>query len=117
MDPDKVSLGSATKSTPPKLLTRRLAELDDTICVVQIGTHITKINIPDELLSKGLVITSIHDALRNHTDTVRSVLESSDSNSDKFTALNKRNVQLWSLCIRATQFDDNSTYSPTHMSI
>ncbi len=88
MDPDKVSLGSATKSTPPKLLTRRLAELDDTICVVQIGTHITKINIPDELLSKGLVITSIHDALRNHTDTVRSVLESSDSNSDKFTALN-----------------------------
>ena len=88
MDPDKVSIGSETTSTSPDFLTRRLGELDDTICLVQIGTHITKINIPKELESKGLIVTSIHDALYHNNSLVRTALESSDPNNDKFTALN-----------------------------
>jgi len=47
-----------------------------------------KINISDELKSKGLVISSIEDAIKNNPDLVKKSLKSSDSKNDKFTALN-----------------------------
>ena len=38
--------------------------------------------------SKGLVISSIEDAIKNNSDLVKKSLEASDSKNDKFTALN-----------------------------
>jgi len=88
MDPEKVSLSTSTTETIPSFLTKRLGELENEICVIQIGTNIHKINLPDELKSKGLVISSISDAIKDNFELVKKALEASSSNDDKFTALN-----------------------------
>jgi len=88
MDPDKVSLSTSTTDTVPKFLEKRLGELENEVCIIQIGTNIFKINLPDELKSKGLIISSISDAIQNNSELVKKSLESSNSKDDKFTALN-----------------------------
>ena len=88
MDPEKVSLSTSTTETIPKFLEKRLTELENEICIIQIGTNIHKINLPDELKSKGLVISSISDAIQNNSELVKKSLEASNSKDDKFTALN-----------------------------
>ena len=88
MDPEKVSLSTSTAETIPSFLTKRLGELENEICIIQIGTNIHKINLPDELKSKGLVISSISDAIKNNSELVKKALEASKSEDDKFTALN-----------------------------
>ena len=88
MDPEKVSLSTTTAETVPKFLEKRLTELENEICIIQIGTNIHKINLPDELKSKGLVISSISDAIQNNSELVKKSLEASNSKDDKFTALN-----------------------------
>ena len=88
MDPEKVSLSNTTTQTVPAFLQKRLGELENEICIIQIGTNIHRINLPDELKSKGLVISSISDAIQNNFELVKKALEASDSGDDKFTALN-----------------------------
>ena len=88
MDPEKVSLSTSTTETIPGFLTKRLGELENEICIIQIGTNIIKINLPEELKSKGLVISSISDAIENNSELVKKALEASKSEEDKFTALN-----------------------------
>ena len=88
MDPDKVSLSTTTTETIPSFLEKRLGELEKEICIIQIGTNIHKINLPDELKSKGLVISSISDAIQNNSELVKKALEASSSEEDRFTALN-----------------------------
>jgi Fe-S cluster assembly protein SufB/Fe-S cluster assembly protein SufD len=88
MDPDKVFLSTSTTETIPGFLTKRLGELENEICIIQIGTNILKINLPDELKSKGLVISSISDAIENNSKLVKKALDASKSEEDKFTALN-----------------------------
>ena len=88
MDPEKVSLSNTTTETVPAFLQKRLGELENEICIIQIGTNIHRINLPDELKSKGLVISSISDAIQNNFELVKKALEASDSGDDKFTALN-----------------------------
>ena len=88
MDPQQVSLSVSTTDTVPSFLQRRLGELENEICIIQIGTNTHRINIPDELKSKGLVISSLVDAVQNNPDLVKKALEASNSNEDKFTALN-----------------------------
>ena len=88
MDPQQVSLSVSTTDEVPSFLQKRLGELEKETSVIQIGTHIHKINISDELKSKGLVISSIEDAIKNNPDLVKKSLESSNSKNDKFTALN-----------------------------
>ena len=88
MDPEKISLSTSTIETIPSFLTKRLGELENEICIIQIGTNILKINLPDELRSKGLVISSLSDAIKNNSELVKKSLETSKSEDDKFTALN-----------------------------
>ena len=88
MDPEKVSLSTSTTETIPSFLTKRLGELENEICIIQIGTNIVKINLPDELKSKGLVVSSLSDAIKNNSELVKKALEASKSEGDKFTALN-----------------------------
>ena len=88
MDPQQVSLSVSTTDVVPSFLQKRLGELEKETSVIQIGTHIHKINISEELKSKGLVISSIEDAIKNNPDLVKKSLESSASKNDKFTALN-----------------------------
>ena len=88
MDPEKVSLSTSTTQTIPSFLTKRLGELENEMCVIQIGTNIHKINVSDELKSQGLVVSSIFDAIKNNPELVKKALENSNSKDDKFTALN-----------------------------
>ena len=88
MDPEKVSLSTSTTQTIPSFLSKRLGELENELYIIQIGTNIHKINISDELKSKGLVISSIFDAIKNNPELVKKALENSNSKDDKFTALN-----------------------------
>ncbi len=88
MDPQKVSISLSTNNTVPNFLQKRLGELENEICIIQIGTHIHKINLPNELKTKGLVISSIEDAIKNNSELVKKSLEVSNSKNDKFTALN-----------------------------
>jgi len=88
MDPEKVSLSTSTTETIPSFLEKRLSELENEICVIQIGTNIHKINLPDDLKSKGLVISSIYDAIQNNPELVKKALDASNPKDDKFTALN-----------------------------
>ncbi len=88
MDPQQVSLSVSTAEAVPEFLQKRLGELENEICIIQIGTHIHKINLPEDLKSKGLVISSIEDAIQNNSELVKKSLEQSDAKNDKFTALN-----------------------------
>ncbi|BDQ31404.1 UPF0051 protein [Nitrosopumilus zosterae] len=88
MDPEKVLLSTSTTETIPSFLNKRLTELENETCIIQIGTNVHKINISDDLKSKGLVISSISDAIQNNFELVKKALEASNSNDDKFTALN-----------------------------
>ena len=88
LNPEKISIASSTKETIPEFLQKRLGELENEICIIQIGTNIHKINLPDDLKSKGLVVSSISDAIQNNSELVKKALEASNSNDDKFTALN-----------------------------
>ncbi|NIP62524.1 MAG: Fe-S cluster assembly protein SufD, partial [Nitrosopumilaceae archaeon] len=86
LNPEKISIASSTKDTIPDFLQKRLGELENEICIIQIGTNIHKINLPEDLKSKGLVISSISDAIQNNSELVKKALEASNSNDDKFTA-------------------------------
>ena len=88
MDPEQVSLTINSDNSIPDFLNTRLKELENETSIVQIGSNIHKINLPDELAKKGLVISSIDDALKNHNDIIQKTLESTNSNEDKYTALN-----------------------------
>ena len=88
MDPQQVSFAPSTTSTIPNLLQKRLHELENQTCIILIGSNIHKINISDDLKSKGLVITSINDAVKNNPELIKKALEASNSKEDKFTALN-----------------------------
>jgi Fe-S cluster assembly protein SufB len=88
MDPEKVSLSTTTTETVPAFLQKRLGELENEICIIQIGINIHRINLPDELKSQGVVISSISDAIQNNSELVKKALEASNSKDDKFTALN-----------------------------
>lgn len=70
MDPEQVSLTINSDKSVPEFLTNRLKELANETCIVQIGSNIHKINLPDELQKKGLVISSIDDVLKNYTDII-----------------------------------------------
>ncbi len=88
MDPQQVSLSSKSDATIPEFLKKRIDEIKNEISIIQIGTNIQHINIPSEIKSKGLIVSSVDDALKNNSELVKKALESSKSNEDKFTALN-----------------------------
>ena len=88
MDPAKVSLSTSTDRTVPDFLKKRLSELEEEICIIQIGTNIYRINLPDAIRSQGVIVSSISDAVQNNAELVKKALHASKSNEDKFTALN-----------------------------
>ncbi|HIF53291.1 MAG TPA: SufD family Fe-S cluster assembly protein [Candidatus Nitrosopelagicus sp.] len=88
MNPEQVSLSLDSDSSVPDFLSKRLDEIKNEISIIQIGSNIHSINIDDELKSKGLVISSLDDALQNHSELIQKILEDSNSKEDKYTALN-----------------------------
>src|SRR5574341_809661 len=88
MDHDQISFSLSSDSTIPDLVKDRISEISDNASVIQIGTNIHKIHLPNDLKSKGLVICSIQEAIKEHGDKIKKSLESADPQKDKFIALN-----------------------------
>ena len=88
MDPEQITFSLSSDSTVPDFVKDRLAEIGDNPSIVQIGTNIHKIHIPSDLQEKGLVMCSIQDAITNHSDKIKKSFEQTDSNRDKYIALN-----------------------------
>lgn len=88
MDAEQVSFSLSSDSTIPDFVKERMVEIADGTSIVQVGTNIHQINLPADLKSKGLVICSIHEAIKNHADKIKTSLESTDPKKDKYIALN-----------------------------
>jgi len=88
MNPSEVSLVLDSQNAIFDALKPRLAELEKEIHIIQTGTNIFRIHVPEDLKAKGLVISSIYDAIKTHGDIVKKILDGSDSKEDKYTALN-----------------------------
>ena len=82
MNPEQVSLSTNSDSSIPDFLSKRLEEIKNEISIVQIGSNIYSINIDDELKSKGLVISSLDDALQNNSELIQKTLKDSNSEED-----------------------------------
>ena len=64
MDPEMVSLSTNSNSKLPDFLSKRVEEVKKENGLIQVGTNIISTNLSDELKSKGVVISSIDDALQ-----------------------------------------------------
>ncbi len=88
MDSSQVTFSLSSDTTLPDFIKDRLSEISDNPSIIQIGTNISKINLPSELQSKGVVICSIHDAIKEYESKIRNAFEKIDANRDKYVALN-----------------------------
>ncbi|MDE1726341.1 MAG: Fe-S cluster assembly protein SufD [Thaumarchaeota archaeon] len=88
MDSSQVTFSLSSDTTLPDFVNDRLSEISNNPNIVQIGTNISKINIPSELKSKGLVVCSIQDAIKEHEDKIKKIFEKIDATRDKYIALN-----------------------------
>ena len=68
MNPDMVSLSTNSDSKLPDFLSKRFEEVKKENGLIQVGTNIISTNLSDELKSKGVVISSIDDALIQHQE-------------------------------------------------
>ena len=88
MDPTKVSLSTTSDSKLPDFLSKRVEEVKKENGLIQVGTNVISANLSDELKSKGVIVSSIDDALKEHQELIEKTIKSSNSNEDKYTALN-----------------------------
>ena len=88
MDPSKVSLSIDSDSNIPNFILQRVEELKNDNGIVQIGSNILSVNISENLKSKGVIISSINDALKQNQKLIEDTIKSSNPNEDKYTALN-----------------------------
>ena len=88
MDSSQVTFSLSSDTTLPDFVKDRLSEISDNPSIIQIGTNISKISLPSELKSKGVIVCSIQDAIKEHEDKVRSAFEKIDAKRDKYVALN-----------------------------
>ena len=88
MNPKKISLSINSDSKIPNFLSERVEALKTETGVIQIGSNILSTNLSEELKTKGVILSSIDDALKQHHDIIEKVIKSSNSNEDKYTALN-----------------------------
>jgi len=88
MNPKKISLSINSDPKIPNFLSERVEELKTENGIIQIGSNILSTNLSEELKTKGVILSSIDDALKQNHDIIEKVIKSSNSNEDKYTALN-----------------------------
>ena len=88
MDPTKVSLSTESDPNIPDFISKRVEELKTDNGIIQIGTNILSVNLSEDLKDKGVIVSSIDDALKQNQNIVEKAIKSANSNEDKYTALN-----------------------------
>ncbi len=72
----------------PELVRRRLEKTDVSGFLVFVGPDLVYAEVPEELLAKGLVFTSLAEALKRHPNKVENALFQGVFTEDKFAAQN-----------------------------
>ena len=88
MDEGSVVLPPESEPNIPEFMSRRLAELEGVPHAVQVGTHVARLYLPQEIKNQGVELCSLSEALSSHPEAVKAALEATDHAEDKFTALN-----------------------------
>lgn len=88
MDPETISISTDAVEETPSFLSERLKELDGEAYVLQAGSSIREIQVPDAMRSAGVTVTSVFDAVLDNAELVRAALHASKPSEDRFTALN-----------------------------
>ncbi len=89
LKPERVYLSADHKAKEPFAdLKHRIDEIKSGVAVLQVGSSLHSIYLPSELKSKGLIIESISDALKNHEELIKKLFTNNiDPTEDKFLAL------------------------------
>lgn len=89
LKPESVYLSTDHKAKEPFAeLKHRIDEIKSGVAVLQVGNSLHSVYLPSELKSKGLIIESISDALKNHEELVKKLFVNNiDPTEDKFLAL------------------------------
>ena len=87
MNPQSISVSNDTDNSQPAILTKRLKDLETESYALQTGTQV-QVRLTDDMISKGVTVLPISEAIAQHPDTLQQALKSSSSSEDRFTALN-----------------------------
>lgn len=87
MNPQDISVSNDTNEGRPPILVRRLEDLKTESYALQTGTQV-QVQLTEDMLSKGVTILPISEAVSKYSEILQSALKSSSSSEDRFTALN-----------------------------
>ena len=89
LEPSKVYFSNEQKYSISKDLEMRLEEIKASPSVLLIGSSVVHIFVPTDLSKKGLIISTIQDAMKNNSELVKKYLldKSINYEEDRFLAL------------------------------
>ena len=89
LEPNKVYFSNENTSSISKDLEMRLEEIRSSPSVLLIGSSVVHIFVPKALSKKGLIISTIQDAMKNNSELVKKYLLDNSINyeEDRFLAL------------------------------
>jgi len=89
LEPNKVYFSNEHKFSISKDLEMRLEEIKASPSVLLIGSSVVHIFVPTDLSNKGLIISTIQDAMKNNSELVKKYLldKSINYEEDRFLAL------------------------------
>jgi Fe-S cluster assembly scaffold protein SufB len=95
LEPEKIFFTDAESSTLSDDLKIRMEEVKSDPCLIMYGSTVVHINIPEHLAKSGLIISSIQDAFKNHSEILKRHFENNadDYGEDRFLALGLSSFQ------------------------
>jgi len=89
LEPNKVYFSNETTNSISKDLEMRLQEIKSSPSILLIGSSVAHIFVPEELSKKGLIISTIQDAIKNNSELVKKYFLDKSNNyaDDRFLAL------------------------------
>ncbi len=95
LEPNKVYFSNETTNSISKDLKMRLQEIKSSPSILLIGSSVAHIFVPEELSKKGLIISTIQDAIKNNSELVKKYFLDKSNNyaDDRFLALSSSAFQ------------------------
>jgi Fe-S cluster assembly scaffold protein SufB len=95
LEPEKIFFTNAESTTLSDDLKVRMDEVKSNPCLIMYGSSIVHINIPEHLAKSGLIISSIQDAFKNHSEILKRHFENNAGNygEDRFLSLGLSSFQ------------------------
>lgn len=89
LEPNNIYFSNKEKPSLSKDITLRLDEIKNSPSLLMVGSTVVHIFVPEQLLKKGLVISTLQDAFKNNSELLRKHFSSNTINyaEDRFLAL------------------------------